>query len=252
MKTKIPDKFLLYALIFSVFVSFRILNLLNQSPFVDEAYYVHLATSIRGNLSINNLFFPLDQGLSPVFMYLTAISMIFLKNPLFAGRFTSFLIFLASIFVFARYLKKIKAKNFVLPLIFFSFNPFLFLYSQMALLETSMIFFAVFFMLLTEITISSKKIFVFSLLLVMNLYLVIFSKATGTFIMFYTLVRFLQEKKYKTLMTFIVFSFANGIIFFPILKLLFATVKMHGHSRALSFPDFMKNARLIHIWIIDY
>jgi hypothetical protein len=245
-------KLLFFLTLFVAFFVFRLSNLLNQSPFTDEAYYVYLSSLIRENVSFGNLFLPIQVGLSPLFIYATSGAMLFLKNPIFAGRTTSIILSLSSFLVFSAYLCKIKSRNFILPLAFFLFNPFFFLYSQMATLEITMIFFVIIFMLVTEIAISSKKIFAWSFLLMINLYLVIFSKATGVFIIFYTLARFLQEKKYRNLRVFIIMIIAGGIVFFPILKLLFLTVKMHGQSNMISFRHFFDNTRLITIWMVDY
>lgn len=226
--------------------------LMRQSPFLDEAIYVNLAQGISDKLTLNNILFPIEVGLSPLFIYFTAIVIKFFSNPFFSGRLISLLISFSTTFVLFFYLKKIKAKNIILPVLFLYFNPFTWMYSQMAVLETTMLFIAALFLLQTENVLKKpnyKNIFLLAIIFM----LVILSKYTGCFIALYFFVKSLSQKKYRAIILFIIFAaiiFLSGL---PILLKLFTIFPMHSEKTQLFQIVLIKNNfRLMLIWIKDY
>ncbi len=251
MKNKqIITDFIFLALLIFIFF-FLIGFLMLQSPFVDEAIYLHLANEISKNPSLNNLLFPMSKGLSPLFIYFTAISIRVFHNPFFSGRIMSLFIHLISTIMLFFYFRKKRLTAF-LPVFFFFFNPFSWMYSQMAMLETTMMFFSILFVLQAEKTVakqSNSNVLLLSFLF----FLILLSKYTGVFIVIYFLYFSVLKKQYKLIFKFFFFFLILFLASFPITADLFQTLAMHSdQSKILNFSMIKNNFRLIFIWLKDY
>lgn len=229
--------------------------LLNQPPFVDEVGYAYLIKSIVTNFQISTLLLPLENGIPPVFIYCGSVVYFFIKNPILAGRLTSLILYIISIIIFRKYIQLRANKeesSTLLPLVFFALNPFIFLYSQMAIIEMSVVLFSLIFLYQSEITLSrSKK--VDTVILSFIYLLVLLSKYTGIFIVVYFLIRCLQEKK---IYCFINFALIATVLFLPLIPIVnktFIIAGLHTNESSLFNPFRIKNnAFLIILWIRDY
>lgn len=245
-------KYFLLFTFFGLVVFVRLFFLMRQSPFLDEAIYVNLAYGINLKPTLNDILFPFEAGLSPLFIYFTAIAISFFHNPFFSGRIVSLLISFLTTFILFLFLRKIKAKNILLPLVFFYFNPMTWMYSQMALLETTMLLFATLFLFQTEIVLN-KPTRLNILLLSAIFMLVILSKYTGSFVVLYFIIKCLYKKSYYNLVLFLVFSLVMFILSLPINSKLFVTFSMHSESKQLFQLQIIKyHLHLLFAWMKDY
>lgn len=231
---------------------FRVFFIMNQPPFLDEAIYVNLADKIANAPTLNNFLSPLNAGLSPLFIYFTAIAIVFFHNPFFSGRFVSLFVSFLTTAALLFFLRKIKTKNIYFPILFFYFNPFTWMYSQMALLETTMMFFVLLFLIQSE-NVVEKSNFINVLTLSILFMFIVLSKYTGFFIVFYFLGRCISQKKYKSAVLFIFLVFLFFLASFPVISKLFSTFLIHsGKKQLLQINVMRNNFHLIWLWIKDY
>ena len=130
-------KFLIYpTLIIIIFFLIRLTNLTLQPIFCDEAIYINWAQKIGSNPKLN-AFLPLVDGKTPLFMWITSLSLKIFKDPLFSGRIISVLAGFSSLAA-AFFLGKeiFKTKTGIIFAILITFLPFTLFFDRMALVDS--------------------------------------------------------------------------------------------------------------------
>lgn len=128
-----PKKVLLILLI--LYLLFRLPNLTNQPIFADEAIYIHWAQIISEDK--DQIFIPLSDGKTPLFMWLLIPILNLFSDPLFAGRFLSIMSGIATLF--ASYLlgKNFFNKKVALWSAFLiTITPYIAFFDRMALVDS--------------------------------------------------------------------------------------------------------------------
>lgn len=127
----------------TLFFIARLINLTLLPIFTDEAIYLRWAQIAKNDASWR--FISLTDGKQPLFVWLTMVSMKFLKDQLFAGRLVSVLAGLASmvgIFLLGSQLFKSKKVGLLSSLLYF-LCPFTLMYDRMALMDALVATFAI-------------------------------------------------------------------------------------------------------------
>ena len=148
------------------------LTSLNLLPvFADESIYIRWSQLIIDDWK-RYLFFAMNDGKTPLFVWLTTIALKFWNDPLIAGRMISVIAGIFQVFVTAKIVKKLKGGLVAQLLSAFSvmFLPFWFFHHRMALMDGLLT-------LLLSI----------SLLLLLFNYLLVFTKAVEKTTMYKTI-----------------------------------------------------------------
>jgi len=135
MKINLKNSLILL-LISVIFLVSRIWNLNSMPVFGDEAIYIRWAQIIK---SVDTLrFIPQTDGKQPLFMWLNAITLRFVSDPLLSGRYISVFSGLGSLIVL--YL----ISNSFLPSLIYLFLPFTFFFDRLATADSLLSFFGIF------------------------------------------------------------------------------------------------------------
>ena len=127
---------ILITLLFITYFSLRTTNLNLQPVFCDEGIYIRWAQKVAQNPK-ENLFIPLTDGKTPLFMWLIASFLKLIKDPLIAGRAVSVLAGILSL-IGTIYLGKkfFNIKTALTAGFFFATTPFLVFFDKMALTDS--------------------------------------------------------------------------------------------------------------------
>lgn len=127
---------LIISSILVLYLLIRTINLNLQPVFCDEGIYIRWAQKIAQNPK-ENLFIPLSDGKTPLFMWLLAPFLKAIKDPLIAGRVVSILAGTLSLFG-AIYLGKkfFNIKTALIAGFFFTTTPFIVFFDRMALTDS--------------------------------------------------------------------------------------------------------------------
>jgi len=140
MKINLKNSLILL-LISVIFLVSRIWNLNSMPVFGDEAIYVRWAQIIK---SVDTLrFIPQTDGKQPLFMWLNAVTLRFISDPLLSGRLISVFSGLGSLIVL--YL----ISNSFLPSLIYLFLPFTFFFDRLATADSLLSFFGIFSLFLS-------------------------------------------------------------------------------------------------------
>jgi len=104
--------------------------------FADESIYIRWSQLIIDDWQ-QYAFFPLNDGKTPLHMWLMVPFLTFFKDPLFAGRFLSVLVGIMQVFVLAKIVKKLGGdrKSQLLSMLLVSILPFWYFHHRMALID---------------------------------------------------------------------------------------------------------------------
>ncbi len=139
---------LILALFLSIYFLSRFQNLTSIPVFGDEAIYIRWAQLIKNVETLR--FVPLTDGKQPLFMWLTAISLKFISDPLIAGRVIS--VFSGGLILITIYIICLLFTNFyiaLLGLFLYIFSPFTFFFDRLALADNLLSFFGITSLLLS-------------------------------------------------------------------------------------------------------
>lgn len=135
MKINLKNSLILVLICF-IFLISRIYNLESLPVFGDEAIYIRWAQIIK---SVDTLrFIPQTDGKQPLFMWLNAITLRFISDPLISGRLISVfsgLGILITLFLIS---------HSFLPSLIYLFLPFTFFFDRLATADTLLSFFGIF------------------------------------------------------------------------------------------------------------
>lgn len=137
---KYSNKYWLVVLVVGLIYLFtRLFNLLSLPVFADESIYIRWAQLMRHD-SIY-LFFSLNDGKPPLFIWLVAGLLSFVANPLFAGRLVSVLAGLIQLWVGDHILQELKANRLAraVQALVIVITPFWFFHHRMALMDSLLV-----------------------------------------------------------------------------------------------------------------
>lgn len=179
-------KYLYLGIILVFYFLSRLINLNSLPVFGDEAIYVRWAQIIK---SVDTLrFIPLTDGKQPLFMWLNAILLKFIADPLIAGR-------LISVFAGAGILILLFliTDNIVAPFIYLLL-PFSFFFDRLATADTLLSFFGVLSFYLS-LRLAEKPSLDLSMLLGVSLGLAWLTKSPAVYFIVLSLVTFVLFRK---------------------------------------------------------
>ena len=179
-------KYLYLGIILVFYFLSRLINLNSLPVFGDEAIYVRWAQIIK---SVDTLrFIPLTDGKQPLFMWLNAILLKFIADPLIAGR-------LISVFAGAGILILLFliTDNIVTPFIYLLL-PFSFFFDRLATADTLLSFFGVLSFYLS-LRLAAKPSLDLSMLLGVSLGLAWLTKSPAVYFIVLSLVTFVLFRK---------------------------------------------------------
>lgn len=140
MKINLKNSLIL-SIICIIFLLSRLYNLNSLPVFGDEAIYIRWSQIIK---SVDTLrFIPLTDGKQPLFMWLNAVTLRFVSDPLLSGRLISVFSGLGSLIVL--YL----ISNSFLPSLIYLFLPFTFFFDRLATADSLLSFFGIFSLFLS-------------------------------------------------------------------------------------------------------
>lgn len=158
----------------------RLPSLNLQPVFCDEGIYIRWAQKIAQNPKLN-LFIPLTDGKTPLFMWIAIPFLKFIKDPLIAGRTVSilsgFLTFTGAVYLGKRFF---DFKTSLISAILFIFTPFIVFFDRMALTDSMLAAFSFWSLILTLDIVKSPS-FKKTLLLGLSLGFSILTKTPGMF-----------------------------------------------------------------------
>lgn len=203
MKINLKNSLILF-IISILFLVSRIWNLNSLPVFGDEAIYIRWAQIIK---SVDTLrFIPLSDGKQPLFMWLNAISLRFISDPLISGRLISIFSGLGSLIVL------FLISNSFLPSLIYFLLPFTFFFDRLATADNLLSFFGVFSLYLS-LKLAKYPRFDLSMLLGAVLGLAWLTKSPAIYFIV------------LSIMTFIIYDRKNiKKIYFPLLSLFIAFI----------------------------
>ncbi len=179
-------KYLYLGIILVFYFLSRLINLNSLPVFGDEAIYVRWAQIIK---SVDTLrFIPLTDGKQPLFMWLNALLLKFIADPLIAGRLISVLTG-AGILI----LLFLITDNIVAPFIYLLL-PFSFFFDRLATADTLLSFFGVLSFYLS-LRLAKKPSLDLSMLLGVSLGLAWLTKSPAVYFIVLSLVTFVLFRK---------------------------------------------------------
>jgi 4-amino-4-deoxy-L-arabinose transferase-like glycosyltransferase len=134
---KIISFSVLGAVILTIFYLATHLTALTRLPvFADEAIYIRWAQLIIDDWR-RYLFFPMNDGKTPLFIWLTVLTLKTFANPLVAGRMISIAAGLIQVFVTAKIVKQLGGKTFaaVISALMITLLPFWYFYHRLSLMD---------------------------------------------------------------------------------------------------------------------
>lgn len=203
MKINLKNSFI-FVLICILFLVSRISNLNSLPVFGDEAIYVRWAQIIK---SVDTLrFIPLTDGKQPLFMWLNAITLRFIADPLVAGRLIS--VFSGMGILITLFL----ISHSFFPSLIYLCLPFTFFFDRLATADSLLSFFGIFSLYLS-LKLAKYPRFDLSMLLGVVLGLAWLTKSPAIYFIV------------LSLLTFIIYNPKNTkIIYYPILSALIAFI----------------------------
>ncbi len=249
---KIIKNNLLFLYFIVAVICIRTAFLLIQPPFLDETIYLITAKNIFMNHDWVAVFSLAKLGVPPIFIYLSSIAYAVVRNPIFAGRLTSLLFYGFAIIILKKYFETIHAPGKWIGIIFFAINPFIFLYSQMAMIEMTSVSFVIIFLYLTEKLIN-KPSWSAAFILAISYLFTILTKYTSIFFIIYLFIRTLQMKKIRFFIMFCAFLLVSILPFFLIITETTRALLFHATlSRQGILSSMRLNSHLVYLWTKDY
>lgn len=267
--------FLAFSLII-VFLYFYFRTLVLLPVFADEAIYLRWAQLIIIDWK-RYLFFPMNDGKTPLLIWLVVPFLKFFNDPLLAGRLLSSLFFFGQVFlIFKISFKLTKDKFFaILSALFFAISPMFFWHGRLFLLDNGLNFFLLLTWFLSLSFIDNKfhklskiRIFSYCFLVGLSFYLALLSKISAiTFlpVIFFNffLVKKLNWSKFWQIFFYNSFSIFISFFLFALLKFspsfsqLFSRggdflIDLKTISFNVLFENFIKNAKYFFEIFRDY
>lgn len=218
-----------------VFLVSRIWNLISLPVFGDEAIYVRWAQIIR---SVDTLrFIPLTDGKQPLFMWLNAISLRLISDPLISGRLISVfsgLGILVTLFLIS---------HSYLPSLIYLFLPFAFFFDRLATADTLLSFFGILSLYLS-LRLAKKPALDLSIILGATLGLAWLTKSPAIYFIVLSLLTFIicNPKNIKKIYFPIISAFIAFIIY-NILRLgpAFAQIALRNKDYIWPLTEILKH-----------
>jgi len=141
-----------------LFFILRLVNLTIFPIFADEAIYIRWAQVMKAEPTLR--FLPLSDGKQPLFMWLMIPFFKFFTDPLVAGRMVSVLSGFASLvglFLLTYYLFK-SQRAALMAILFYTFLPYTFFFDRMALVDSLLLTFAIWTLLLSALLVEYQRI----------------------------------------------------------------------------------------------
>lgn len=251
--SKLPIWF--WGIIISVcYLLSHILTLTNFPVFADEAIYIRWSQLIVDDWQ-QYLFFSLNDGKTPVFMWLGTISQLIFSDQLFAGRMVSVLAGLIQLWISAELIKVVGGKRVsqLLAMVFTWLLPYWFFHHHMALHESLMAMFVSLSMLSVFKVLKSKKVYtVWHIMLSLSWGLAILTKLPAVlFLPSIFLPIIWQYWKNKTLLTQktieVGVAVIGGFLMFLLLRLNPAFSQLFSRGSDFLFP--VKQVLLEGLWL---
>lgn len=256
----------------AIFISALLIRVvkLNLLPvFADEAIYVHWAQIMKSEPSLR--FLPLSDGKQPLFMWLVIPALKLFEDPLIAGRMVSVasgMGTLVGISVLSYLLFKSRKVS-LLASLFYAISPFSIFYDRMALVDSLLSMFGVWFMVFIILALSRIRLD-FALLAGFSFGGLMLTKSPAVFfivlslsVLFFVPVKQKQNKLVSALKGFLLLGSAllTGYGFYNILRLgpnfhLIGSRNfdyVHPYSRIFSnpFDPLMGHMDTIFSWLWD-
>ena len=209
-------KWIILAAVLILLLSFllKIYKLTYLPVFGDEAIYIRWSQIMRAEPSLR--FIPLSDGKQPLFMWAMMPFLKVFKDPLFAGRFLSLLcgtVTAIGVFVLSCLFSK-SPKISILALFIYSFLPFSFFFDRLALVDSMLSMFGIWFIILSLLVVKYLR-FDLSIIAGFILGLALLTKSPAIFFALLTpltliSVSRIKKSSYKLLKTLFLF----GCIYF--------------------------------------
>lgn len=151
-------------IIFSLIVLYFVTHLpsLTKLPvFADESIYIRWSQLIIDDWQ-RYLFFPLNDGKTPLFIWMLVPFQFIFKDQLFAGRFLAVMVGLVQIFINMKIVNVLggKFKTQILAILFTSFLPFWYFHHRMSLMDGLLtLFISISFLMLVKVSKNQTKYF---------------------------------------------------------------------------------------------
>jgi len=184
------ERFLVLVLLLLSFV-LRFWQVSRLPIFIDEAIYLSWGQAILLNFDLRTLLHPLSDGKQPLFIWLVAIALRVLDDPLTAGRAVASLagvVSTALVYVISRSLY--SQKTAVLAALLYVVCPFTLFFDRLAVMEPLLSMFGLLALLFTIHTVRTRQLRN-ALLLGFALGLAFFTKTTAVLYLLYPVLAFL-------------------------------------------------------------
>jgi 4-amino-4-deoxy-L-arabinose transferase-like glycosyltransferase len=133
---KVKKEKLVIWLIVAIYLTLHLISLTNLPVFADESIYIRWAQLIIDDWQ-QYLFFALNDGKTPIFVWLLVPFQFIFTDPLFAGRIVSVITGLVQLFVMKSIAKELnlEKKYQWLCMLFTALSPFWFFHHQLAIMD---------------------------------------------------------------------------------------------------------------------
>jgi 4-amino-4-deoxy-L-arabinose transferase-like glycosyltransferase len=226
---------LIFLFLCLIFLFSRIYNLNSLPVFGDEAIYIRWAQIIR---SVDTLrFIPLTDGKQPLFMWLNAISLRLISDPLISGRLISVfsgLGILVTLFLIS---------HSFLPSLIYLFLPFAFFFDRLATADTLLSFFGILSLYLS-LRLAKKPAMDLSIILGATLGLAWLTKSPAIYFVVLSLFTFvLYNPKNIKKLYFPILSAFIAFIIYNILRLgpSFSQIALRNKDYIWPFSEILKH-----------
>lgn len=255
IKKIVSMPFWFWGIVISIcYLTSHILTLTNFPVFADEAIYIRWSQLIVDDWK-QYLFFPLNDGKTPVFMWLGTLSQLIFSDQLFAGRMVSVLAGLAQLWISAELIKVAGGKRVsqLLAMVFTWLLPYWFFHHHMALHESLMVMFVSLSVLSVMKILKSNKMFSsWHLILAVSWGLAILTKLPAVlFLPSIFLPIIWQHRKNKSLLVQkgveVGIAVFGGFLIFLLLKLNPAFSQLFSRGSDFLFP--IKDVLLGGLWL---
>ena len=232
------------------YLATHLLGLLELPVFADEAIYIRWSQLIMDDWK-RYLFFPMNDGKTPLFFWLMVPFQYMFANQLFAARFVSVIIGLLQLVIMMQTVSLLtkNKKTILVSGILVTILPYWFFHHRMALtdgLMTAMVSFSVYFLIKDFVSNTQKKLFAkeslvnvllaglfFGLSLYSKVPAVLFSP--GLFLLVF-LVKKIDKNKFIVAISKVGISIGFGIVLFGLLKFVPSFSQLFGRGSDFLFP----------------
>jgi 4-amino-4-deoxy-L-arabinose transferase-like glycosyltransferase len=256
LKKLVKHQWLISSIIIIIYLITHLTKLTALPVFADESIYIRWSQLIMDDFS-RYLFFPLNDGKTPLLMWLLVPFQYIFKDQLFAARFVSVIIGLVQVLVIGAITKALggKKKAVQVSMILTTVLPFWFFYHRMALTDGLLtLFLSICFLFLIKLILDKNHSLKYSLLAGLFLGLAFWSKLPAIlFLVVFPAPLLLINKKNwlnKYLLTKISLAALLGLTIFATLKLQPAFGQLFNRGSDFLYPvsDIFKSK----VWQNDW